>query len=208
MPEYTKVPSKDSPFDESFYANTHISSNNYPAALDVISGVPQSEKTSSLYFRHKTGKVCACFVFASTSKVTAMFFLPGYVHWTRHACQLLPRTFLSLWVNLGWTVGCGSLAREVQNRRSSHFVIHFIVVIAKVPPLYYAYKNSFMSVWQGLALSIAVSQETLQIELCYKSSWKKLLRALVLMADWWYGCTNFWTFVKHFSENNYLHLCL
>ena len=73
VPEYTQVPSKDSPFDESFYANTHISSNKYPAASDVISGVPQSENTSSLYFRHKTGKVCACFVFASTSKVTAMY---------------------------------------------------------------------------------------------------------------------------------------
>ena len=73
VPEYTQVPSKDSPFDESFYANTHISSNKYPAASDVISGVSQSEKTSSLYVRHKTGKVCACFVFASTSKVTAMY---------------------------------------------------------------------------------------------------------------------------------------
>ena len=61
VPEYIQVPSKDSPFDESFYANTHIS------------GVSQSEKTSSLYVRHKTGKVCACFVFASTSKVTAMY---------------------------------------------------------------------------------------------------------------------------------------
>ena len=73
VPEYTQVPSKDSPFDESFYANTHISSSKYPVASDVISGVPQSEKTSSLYVRHKTGKVCACFVFASISKGTAMY---------------------------------------------------------------------------------------------------------------------------------------
>ena len=75
VPEYPQVPSKESPFDESLNANTHFTSNTYPSASDVFCGVAQSEKTSSLYVRHKTGKVCACFVLASTSKVTAMYVL-------------------------------------------------------------------------------------------------------------------------------------
>ena len=71
VPEYPQVPTKESPY----FANTHITSNKYPTASDVICGVSQAEKTSSLYVRHKTGKVCACFVLASTSKVTAMYVL-------------------------------------------------------------------------------------------------------------------------------------
>ena len=43
------------------------------STCSIRRNMSQSENTSSLYVRHKTGKVCACFVFASTSKVTAMY---------------------------------------------------------------------------------------------------------------------------------------
>ena len=55
-----KVPSKENPFNASFHANTHVPSNAYPAASDVILVF------HSLYVRvrHKTGKVCSCCVLA------------------------------------------------------------------------------------------------------------------------------------------------
>ena len=57
LPEYERVPSKDEPFDPSFCANAHVHNNAYPASCDVISGLPQTEKVSSLYTRQRTGKV-------------------------------------------------------------------------------------------------------------------------------------------------------
>ena len=58
VPEYPQVPSKENPFNASFHANTHVPSNAYPAASDVILVF------HSLYVRHKTGKVCSCCVLA------------------------------------------------------------------------------------------------------------------------------------------------
>ena len=49
LPEYERVPSKDEPFDQSFFANAHVHNNNYPASCDVISGLAQTKKVSSLY---------------------------------------------------------------------------------------------------------------------------------------------------------------
>jgi len=43
VPEYPQVPTKETPFDQSFYANTNVVNNCYPAASDIISGVSQTE---------------------------------------------------------------------------------------------------------------------------------------------------------------------
>ena len=64
VPECPQVPTKETPFDASFFANTNVGNNCYPAASDIICGVSQTEKISSLYVRHNTGKVGSCCVLA------------------------------------------------------------------------------------------------------------------------------------------------
>ena len=68
VPDYQRLPSQEEPFDELFFANAHIHSNKYPGSCDVISGVAQTEKVSSLYTRQQTGKVLYFYHLAQTSK--------------------------------------------------------------------------------------------------------------------------------------------
>ena len=79
VPEYPQVPTKETPFDLSFYANTNVVNNCYPAASDIISGVSQTEKISSLYVRHKTGKVGSCCVLALYGARFVLKFVCSYV---------------------------------------------------------------------------------------------------------------------------------
>ena len=64
VPEYPQVPTKETPFDASFFANTNDGNNGYLAASDMICEVSQTENISSLYVRHNTGKVGSCCVLA------------------------------------------------------------------------------------------------------------------------------------------------
>ena len=57
IPSYARVPTKEDPFNPSFYANKIIKNNCYPESCDVINNVEQGPKLSNTYEREKTGRV-------------------------------------------------------------------------------------------------------------------------------------------------------
>ena len=57
LPSYSRVPTKEEPFDSTYFANKIIAGNCYPDSCDIISNVEQGTKLCNTYEREKTGRV-------------------------------------------------------------------------------------------------------------------------------------------------------
>ena len=57
LPSYSRVPTKEEPFNRTYYANKNIAGNCYADSCDIISNVEQGSKLSNTYEREKIGRV-------------------------------------------------------------------------------------------------------------------------------------------------------
>ena len=122
LPSYSRVPTKEEPFDSTYFANKIIAGNCYPDSCDIISNVEQGTKLCNTYEREKQGGYeiiipsFSLFLQGSSAlNLRVLLINVGYIWISWDSTQALRGNIPQVWCGLCSRGGVRPNTRKIQN---------------------------------------------------------------------------------------------